>query len=572
MFILIGFAFLAGVATIFAPCILPILPLVLSAGVTGGKQRPLGIMVGLVASFTFFTLALSTLTKYLGLDPNILRTIAIIVLLAFGILLLIPRLLGKFEAFVSQILPQASPRSQRNDFLGGVIIGISLGLVWTPCVGPIVASVITLAATSSVTFLSVAIIAAYALGTSIPLLLLIYGSQSLIKRIKSLNKIAPKLQIAFGIIMVLTAITMLLGFDRTIQNSLLTKLPSSISTGLTQQLEESALVQNQLNLLHDDSTIPTAQTIIGGAMNGLPVLGIAPEFTGISNWLNSKPLTINELKGKVVLVDFWTYSCINCIRTLPYITKLYDTYKDQGLVIVGVHTPEFAFEKDTKNVAQAIEEFKIHYPVAQDNDFGTWTAYKNRYWPAKYLIDAQGNIRYTHFGEGEYEETEAHIRTLLKDAKQDIALPNSELKAEPTNLFSFSPRSPETYLGSERREHFLKDGQTEILPLNGWTLKGNWETTEQFVSSKTTNDSLSFKFSAKDVYLVINPPSGKEGTVQVLLDGKVISRGGADVKNGLVTITTDRLYHLVHLDTTEQHVLTLVFQTPGTKAFAFTFG
>ncbi len=573
MALLILFAFLAGIATIFAPCILPVLPVVLSAGISGGKQRPLGIMAGLVVSFTFFTLSLSWLTRHLGISPDALRLFAIVVILVFGVMLLIPKLLTSFEVWVSRVIPQVKTNSKRGDFLGGILIGISLGLVWTPCVGPIVASVISLAASSTVTLTSVLITAAYALGTSVPLLILIYGGQGMLRRLRSANKAIPKVQMAFGAVMVLTAIAMLFGLDRTLQTSLLAKLPSSISSGLTQQLEQSDLVKGQLKKLksNDDNTMPSSSQIVGGASSGLPVLGKAPNFSGITSWLNSEPLTLESLKGKVVLVDFWTYSCINCIRTLPHVTSWYDTYKDQGFVVVGVHSPEFAFEKDGKNVAAAITEHSIHYPVAQDNDFVTWNAYANQYWPAEYLIDAEGRVRETHFGEGNYDETEANIRSLLKEAKV-AALPTMAPALADTT--PTDQQSPETYLGLSRRARFSTVSDPLKLSNNEWNLSGNWQSGNDSITSGAVRDSLSFQFTGKEVYLVMRPPSGASGSIHVLLDGKDVGNsGGADVKSSTVLVSEDRLYHLVHLENAGGwHVLTLVFEKPGTEAFAFTFG
>jgi cytochrome c biogenesis protein CcdA/thiol-disulfide isomerase/thioredoxin len=573
MALLILFAFLAGIATIFAPCILPVLPVVLSAGISGGKQRPLGIVAGLVASFTFFTLSLSWLTRHLGISPDALRLFAISVILIFGVMLLIPKLLVTFEVWLSKRIPQVNADSTRGDFLGGILIGISLGLVWTPCVGPIVASVISLAASSTVTLTSVFITAAYALGTSVPLLVLIYGGQGMLRRLRSANKAIPKIQMVFGAIMVLTAIAMLFGLDRTLQTSLLAKLPSSISSGLTQHLEQSNLVKGQLKKLKtsDDNSMPSSSQIVGGASSGLPVLGNAPEFSGITGWLNSEPLTLASLKGKVVLVDFWTYSCINCIRTLPHVTSWYDTYKDQGFVVVGVHSPEFAFEKEGKNVAAAIKEHGIHYPVAQDNDFATWKAYDNQYWPAEYLIDAQGRVRETHFGEGNYDETEANIRSLLKEAKVSALPTMAPALADTTPTDRLSP---ETYLGLNRRTRLSTDSDPLKLGNNEWNLSGNWQSGNDSITSTAAGDSLSFRFTGKDVYLVMNPPSGSTAKVRVLLDGKESeASSGADVKSGGVEVSEDRLYHLVHLENAGNwHVLTLVFETPGTGAFAFTFG
>jgi cytochrome c biogenesis protein CcdA/thiol-disulfide isomerase/thioredoxin len=574
MALLILFAFLAGVATIFAPCILPVLPVVLSAGISGGKQRPLGIVAGLVASFTFFTLSLSWLTRHLGVSPDGLRLFAIVVILIFGIMLLVPKILSAFEGFISKVIPQVKADSTRSDFLGGILIGVSLGLVWTPCVGPIVASVISLAASSAVTLTSVLITAAYALGTSVPLLVLTYGGQGMLRRLRSANKAIPKVQMAFGAIMVLTAVAMLFGLDRTLQSTLLAKLPSSISSGLTQQLERSDLVKGQLKKLNNngDNTMPSSSQIVGGASSGLPVLGKAPEFTGITGWLNSDPVTLESLKGKVVLVDFWTYSCINCIRTLPHVTAWYDTYKDQGFVVVGVHAPEFAFEKDSKNVAAAIKERNIHYPVAQDNDFATWRAYDNQYWPAEYLIDAEGRVRETHFGEGNYAETETNIRSLLKEAKV-AALP-AVVAPSVADTTPTSRQSPETYLGLNRRARFSPISDSTKLAYNEWNLTGNWQSGSDVITSGAAQDSLSFRFTGKEVYLVMNPPRGATGTVHVLLDGKDVgTAGGVDVKNSSVLVSEDRLYHLVHLENAGSwHILSLIFETPGVEAFAFTFG
>lgn len=570
MIILIFFAFLAGLVTIVAPCILPILPVVLSAGVTGGKQRPLGIVVGLMVSFTFFTLSLSYLTRHLGIDANVLRNLAIIVLLLFGVLLLWPKGLSIFETALSRFLSQAKPNTQRADFLGGVLVGFSLGLVWTPCVGPIIASVIALAATSSVTLASVLITLAYVLGTSIPLLILIYGGQRLLKPIKNLGRITQKLQTVFGLIMIVTALGMLFKIDQTVQRVLLAKLPSSINAGLTQELEQTSLVQDQLKQLKGN-TMPSSNQIVAGQLSGLPILGNAPEFTGIIHWLNSDPLTMQSLRGKVVLIDFWTYSCINCLRTLPHVTSWYDTYKDQGLVVIGVHAPEFAFEQNSDNVARAITQNGIHYPVAQDNNYGTWNAFGNQYWPAEYLIDAEGRIRETHFGEGNYDETEANIRSLLMEAKQVSSLPTKAPIM--LDLTPNEDQSPETYLGTTRRANYDLNGDPNSLAKNHWTLKGNWQENGEYITSGQSGDSLSYKFIGQDVYLVLNPPAGG-ATIQVLLDGKSIpDQVGTDVKGGVMTIDTDRLYHLVHLSQTEgSHLLTLIFQGAGMKAFSFTFG
>jgi cytochrome c biogenesis protein CcdA/thiol-disulfide isomerase/thioredoxin len=566
MLLLVPFAFLAGLATIFAPCILPILPVALSAGVTGGKRRPLGIITGLVVSFTFFTLALGWLTRHLGLGPNALRDVAIVVLLGFGVVLLIPKLLVQFEVLASRLIPPTQADSSRTDFWGGIVIGISLGLVWTPCVGPIVASVIALSATSAVSGISIFILAAYALGTGVPLLILTYAGQGLLKRVRSMGKYTARIQMVFGAIMVLTAVSMLFGLDRTVQNKLLADLPSSISSGLTQRIEEGSLVQNQIKALKGVSTAQATTAATGSS--GLPVLGMAPNFTGIDHWLNSPPLTISQLRGKVVLVDFWTYSCINCLRTLPHVTSWYNAYASQGFVVVGVHSPEFAFEKDTANVAQAIQQNGITYPVAQDNELATWNAYNNEYWPAEYLIDAQGRIREETFGEGGYDTTEKNIQALLAEAKGSAV--TLQAPSVP-NLTPDEPQSPETYLGTDRQSGYETGVAPSALDQDSWSLTGDWTIGSQYITSGKAGDTISYRFIGDDAYLVINPPAAG-GTLQVTVDGKPAGTG-TDASNGVISLNEDRLYHLAHVGSAGgDHILTLTFQTPATKAFSFTFG
>ncbi len=307
----------------------------------------------------------------------------------------------------------------------------------------------------------------------------------------------------------------------------------------------------------------------------------SPELAGITNWLNTeKSVSLADLRGKVVLVDFWTYTCINCIRTLPHVTSWYDKYKDNGFVVIGVHTPEFAFEKEAKNVQEAIARFHIQYPVAQDNDYATWSAFSNHYWPAEYLIDANGTIRRYHFGEGEYDEMEQAIQALLAEAGQTVT---STLTALPDQTPGNTARSPESYLGSARMEYAFPDGNIPLgtktftlpssLPSNSFAFGGQWSIDSEKAIAKN-NASLVYRFQASKVYLVLHPGQAN-GTLKISLDGNLIDQkvAGADVKDGFVTVDTDRLYTLVDLgNTVEVHTLTIEFLTPGTEAFAFTFG
>ncbi len=384
MLILAFFAFIAGFVTILSPCILPILPIVLSTGLTGGHKRPLGVVAGFVLSFSLFTLFLSTLVQATGISADSLRALSVVIIIFFGLTLLLPQFQVMMEKLFSKLSSHISPKaSQGSGFFGGFLLGLSLGLIWTPCVGPIIASVITLAATSSVTASAAIITFAYSLGTAIPMFAITYGGRKLLLKVPWLLKNTAKVQKVFGILMMLVAVGIFFNIDRKFQAWVLETFPQ-YGVGLT-SFEDNDLVKEKLEDMEDapplkediDSMVyPQAPEIMPGA------------------WLNSEPLTLSSLRGKVVLIDFWTYTCINCIRTFPYLKNWYDKYKDEGFVLIGVHTPEFEFEKDIDNLRDALTDYDLKYPVVQDNDYKTWRAYQNRYWPAHYLIDKNGLIRY----------------------------------------------------------------------------------------------------------------------------------------------------------------------------------
>ena len=575
MILLIAFAFVAGVITILSPCILPILPIVLSGSVGGGHKKPLGIVTGFVLSFTFFTLFLSALVKTTGLSADALRSVSIVIILLFGFSLLLPQFQVFMERLFSKLSGKFASQGERQGFGGGILIGLSLGLIWTPCVGPILASVITLAATSSVSFAAFFITVSYAIGTALPMFAVMYGGRSLLQRVPWLLPNTGKIQKAFGVLMILTAVGIFFNIDRRFQTYILEKFPQ-YGTGLT-AFEDNTLVDDALKNL---SGKEASKTIVGKPLFESEEKGpLAPELIEGGEWFNAKPLKIAELKGKVVLVDFWTYTCINCIRTLPYLKSWHDKYADKGLVIIGVHTPEFAFEREAKNVKKAIEDFEIKYPVMQDNEYATWKAYDNNYWPAKYLIDKDGYIRYTHFGEGAYDTTEKKIQELLQEAGKKV----SEKIENKEESIAYRALSPETYLGLQRMQYFEPGGRTRSgtqifslltsVAVNRFSFGGTWIIQdEEAVSGKDA--SLLYQFNAQQVFLVLRPPASDTGRVKVFLDGKLISskNAGVDVKDGIVTVTTDRLYRLVNLSGVEEHTLRLEFETPGIEAFAFTFG
>jgi cytochrome c biogenesis protein CcdA/thiol-disulfide isomerase/thioredoxin len=505
MILLVFFAFIAGLVTILSPCILPVLPIVLGSATSGGKKRPVGIITGFIFSFTFFTLSLSYIVKATGLPSDSLRIIAIILVGLFGFSMLVPSAQIQMEKMFSILSGFLPKNTTDSGFIGGVVVGLCLGLLWTPCVGPILASVITLAATSSVNFTTIIITLAYSIGTAIPMFAIMYGGKSLL-----LLKNSASIQKIFGVLMILTAIAMYFNVDRTFQTYILEKFPN-YGAGLT-KFEDIAFRNKSF----------TSTT---------------PDFIAGGEWINSKPLTISELRGKVILVDFWTYTCINCIRTLPYIKAWNEKYKDKGLVIVGVHTPEFEFEKEAKNVKKAIKDFGITYPVMQDNDYATWNAYNNHYWPAHYLIDKNGVIRDTHFGEGNYDETEKHIQELL-----NVSMPIHNA------TYYVSAETPETYLGSAR------DG-------GGYTLAGNWTKSPEYALPQM-DATLTFLYEAANVYLVMRPKD-KSGRVEVYLDGKLLQT---------ITVDSEKLYTLISLPTPGQHELQLKFLDNNLELYAFTFG
>lgn len=587
MLVLLVFSFISGLVTIAAPCIWPLLPIVLSASSTGGHRKPLGITVGIMVSFALFTLTISYIVKIIPFDPNILRLFAVVVIGFLGLTLIIPRLNHMLEGWVSRLSGRFAPTSagSKDGFWGGVVAGVALGLVWTPCAGPILATIATLAATRQVNAQLLLVTITYVVGVGIPLFVFSVLGRRIFTKSRALSSHLQQVQQIFGIIMIVTALAIYTNYDKVVQAELLNAFPS-YSTFLN-QLEGSTSVQKQLDAIkgnengtqqnqeHVDMPFPSA--------NKLPMLGRAPEFVGITNWLNlpdgKEKLTLSDMKGKVVLVDFWTYTCINCIRTLPYVTSWYDKYKDQGFVVVGVHTPEFEFEKKTNNVLSAIDQYNIHYPVAQDNDYHTWNAYNNRYWPAEYLIDRNGVIRRTHFGEGEYDQTEMAIKDLLKEAGETVDTSTVNVQDQTPS----GPQTPETYLGLKRLERFGSDQQpvqgvsnytiTTDLPQNYVGFEGTWDLSDEYAKS-LVGSSLQLHFVAGKVFLVITPKTSRD-IVRVYLDGAPIAdtSAGADVRSGVVTVTESRLYELVNLKgKTEDHVLKLQFETPGTEGFAFTFG
>ena len=580
MIVLYGVAFVSGLFTILAPCIWPLLPIVL-ADVTQSKskRRPLGITAGVAISFAFLTLAISALESSLGLNPNVLRKLAVVVLLVIGISMIVPALSHRMEASISRLSGRFGGvgRNSRSDFSGGFITGLALGVVWTPCSGPILASIATLAATNKVSLQVVFVTLFYVAGVSIPLFGFAVGGQKLLAKSRRLSKHTGRIQIASGIIMVITAVAIYTNYDKTIESKLLNAIPS-YSNALT-KIESGSGVSKALAKLKGSKVIPSS---VSGDQSGLfNASGKAPEFRGISQWLNGAgPETLASLKGKVVLVDFWTYSCINCLRTLPHVEAWYGKYHSAGFDVIGVSTPEFAFEKDAGNVSSAIKRYGIPYPVALDNNYATWNAYNNEYWPAEYLIDATGQIRRTEFGEGNYGQTEQAIRTLLANAGHPVTV-------APSDVPDTTPQTqltPETYFGSNRSQFGYPTPnypngtftipEQKSVPLDQFALGGKWLIAPEYAQA-TAGATISEHFSAADVYMILKPGPGKSNRVAVEYNGKPLvgALAGSDVVNGIINVDSDRLYNIFSSGSAlSDGTLRFTFLDNGIQAFTFTFG
>src|SRR4051794_40971921 len=542
----------------------------------GGRRRPLGVVLGLSATFTMTIVGVAEVVGGVGLGTDPLRFVAVLVLAAFGVALLFPRVAATLEAPLAR-LSRYGPRSRGDGFWSGVLVGAALGFVYTPCAGPILAAVITVSAATGRT---VAVAVAYALGSAVVLLALTLGGRRLLDRVRRAGRGAV-VQRVMGGVMLVTALLIVTNVDVSFDQLVARQIPN---VNLTAGLERSTAVASRLHDLRPQTANGFKEPVPAGIApgpQGLPKLGRAPEFVHTQRWFNTpggRPAPLRSLRGRVVLVDFWTYTCINCLRTLPYLEAWDRRYRDAGLTIVGVHTPEFAFEHDAGNVQSAIKRLGVRYPVVQDNDMGTWDAYANMYWPADYLIDATGQVRYAGVGEGDYDKTEAAIRSLLAEVGR-----HPGAKATPRGVVvPTGQTTPETYLGTRRAQGWapgepLPGRHTYApieskLPLNAFAYGGTW-TVGPEAATAVAGATIDAEVQAKNVYLVLSSAGDRPRAVQVLLDGRPVGarEAGADVRGGRATVRGQRLYALVSLPRAERHRLTLRM-APGVSGFAFTFG
>jgi cytochrome c biogenesis protein CcdA/thiol-disulfide isomerase/thioredoxin len=578
----------AGLITGISPCILPVLPIVLVAGATGTapasrRGRSVAVVVGLVVSFSLITLLGTTVLSALGLPLDLLRDAGLVLLGLFGLGLLVPAIAEILERpFLRLHAPH--PSSSR----GGFVLGLGLGAVFVPCAGPVLAAISVIGATNHLSFTGLLLTLAFAAGAGVPLLAVALAGDAIIDRVRAMRERARGMRIGGGAVLIAMTLAIALNLTDGLQQDV-----PGYTSALQSSVEGGTSVQSQLHsltvggsaatsgpsLTAGGSTAKSGQSQLPSPTAGASLMscttsatlqdcGQAPDFRGIAAWINTAggaPLTIQSLRGKVVLVDFWTYSCINCQRSLPHVEAWYQRYSADGLVVVGVHTPEFAFEHVVSNVQSAVRQYGITYPVAVDNDYSTWNAYDNQYWPADYLVDASGEVRYEAFGEGQYGQTETAIRQLLTDANPEVTLPPA------TNVPDLTPSgllSPETYLGYSRLEYLAGATPVENVPHTytfpssigpaEYGLSGTW-TIGSEESTAGANARLELEFLAKDVYLVL---SGS-GTVSLTLNGRALPAVDVSGVPGLYTLLSG---------TSQQTGLLVLTVSPGVEAYDFTFG
>jgi cytochrome c biogenesis protein CcdA/thiol-disulfide isomerase/thioredoxin len=540
--LLLVIGFVAGVVTAISPCVLPVLPILLAGGASG--RSPVRVIAGLVLTFSVFTLFATWILDQLGLPQDTLRNLAIAFLFVLAAVLLVPQaalIVERPLVAFSRIRPKAADG-------GGFLFGATLGLVFVPCAGPVLATVTVVAANNDVGVRAILLTLAYALGAAVPMIAIAYGGREAAAR---LRRHALVVRRASGALIAVVAFGLVFHVD-----DHLATLTPGYTTFLQDKIEDNSSAKRELAKVRGGGTALGAVHAKGA--NGLPDYGKAPPLHRDGAWINSTPLTVAQLRGKVVLIDFWTYSCINCLRTLPHLKSWYAAYHDKGLVIVGVHTPEFAFEHETSNVRAAVKRLGIRYPVMQDNRYKTWDNYANQYWPAEYLIDKQGHVRHTHFGEGEYDQTESLIRRLLNDKG---AHARRVADATPSGLLT-----PESYLGYARLTNYAGTNPVPdkfstytfpgSLPANTLAYAGRWRVGAQAITAGE-NARLRLQFEASDVYIVM----GGHGTVRALVNGKPV---------GSIRVNAEKLYTVRSGKPTEA-LLELRF-SPGVQAYSFTFG
>jgi cytochrome c biogenesis protein CcdA/thiol-disulfide isomerase/thioredoxin len=589
---LLVLAYLGGVLTIVSPCILPVLPFVFARTGQPFMKSGLPLLAGMALTFALVASLAAVGGGWVVQVNQYGRWLALLFVALFGLTLLLPQLAERLTrplVAAGSRLSEVAGADARPRPGASFLIGVATGLLWAPCAGPILGLLLTGAALQGASIATTLLLLAYAAGaaTSLAVALLLGGK--VFAAMKRSIGAGEWLRRGLGAAMLAGVAVIALGLD--------TGILARISTASTGGIEQ-ALVGRLAGQSPNVSGAMMAQIPASGsamkaadkAPGALPIEGNLPPLDGAVQWLNSPPLTAQALKGKVVLVDFWTYSCINCLRSLPYVKAWAEKYRDQGLVVIGVHAPEFAFERDVGNVTKAMKDLGINYPVAIDNDFKVWRAFNNQYWPAHYFADAQGRIRYHHFGEGEYAESERVIQQLLHEAgaaKVADGLINASAEGVQLAPDMNEVQSPETYVGYQRAEHFVPE--TSLVPdkvsaysapsqlaLNDWSLDGQWNVGPERATSGAPASRIVYRFHARDLHLVLGPGADhKPVRFKVLVDGKAPGDAhGTDVApDGSGSVTEQRLYQLVRqTGGVTDRTFSIEFLDPGVSAYAFTFG
>lgn len=585
-------AYLGGALTILSPCILPILPFVFARAEKSFVRSTLPMLAGMAITFALVA-TLAAIGGSWAVQANEYGRIAAIALLAvFGVSLLSPRIASALSQpvvdFGNRLMSATGHGRATPDIAGSFVLGIATGLLWAPCAGPILGLVLTGAALQGANLATTFLLLAYAAGAATSLAIAMLVGGKVFAAMKRSLGISERIRQVLGAAVLAGVAAIALGLDTGLLAQLSYASTSSFEQSVLQRLDAKAAGGPLSETATNDAVVASADAN-RAFQSDLPVEAVAPSLDGAVEWLNSSPLTTEALRGKVVLIDFWTYSCINCIRTVPYVRAWAEKYRDQGLVVIGVHAPEFAFEKKIDNVRKAVGDFKINYPVAIDNDYRIWRAFENSYWPAHYLIDAKGQLRYHHFGEGNYPQTERAIQDLLREAGSDMdasapvapETKGAELGADLSNI-----RSSETYIGYQRAANFASNESlsadaartyTAAEPgLNEWGLSGTWTVGAEQATLDAPDGGIATRFSARDLHLVLGPSAGgKPVRFQVTIDGKAPGNNhGADIDaNGNGTVTSTRLYQLVRQSgDVSARTFNIRFLDPGVQAYAFTFG
>ncbi|WP_343649656.1 cytochrome c biogenesis protein DipZ [Stenotrophomonas sp.] len=587
--LLLLLSYLGGALTLLSPCILPVLPFVFARADRPFLRSTLPLLLGMALTFTVVASLAAVGSQWVAQANQIGRWVALVLMALFALALLWPRLADHLLAPFQRVGARLSARADAADAAGrggagtSLLIGIATGLLWAPCAGPILGLVLTGAALHGASVGTSVLLLAYALGAMTALALAVWVGGRVFRALQARLGLGDAVRKVLGVAALLAVVAIGLGWD----TGLLTRL-STVSTARIEQGLLDAVPGAQPS---PPSMLMSASAAAADAP--LPMEGTLPALTGATGWLNSPPLDREQLRGKVVLIDFWTYSCINCLRAMPYVHEWERRYRDHGLVVIGVHTPEFAFERDPRNVMKAVQQLKVEYPVALDNQYAIWRAFNNNYWPAHYFVDAQGNIRAHQFGEGNYAHSEQVIRRLLTEAGQtDLPAPADPAAADLQGVAAQADmgnlRSPETYLGHARAEQFASPGGQRddtsfdytlpaALQLNQWGLAGRWTVSDEAAQLQQSGGRIGFQFHARDLHLVLAPGAdGRPVRFRVLLDGKPLpaADAGADVRaDGSGVVDEHRLYQLVRQrGAVAPHRFEIEFLDAGVQAYAFTFG